>query len=226
MLRNLSGEKLIPFKYVLADSIYASPEFIEAAESIVGVAYFIQVPENTPCWLQNPLTVEKKYNYRGQDRAKKVLSDKAKKPISVKALANSINDFFWYRRKVSEGTKGPIEYEFTKRRVVLSHHGLPKKTVWLVIRRTLNKDPEYSFYISNAPLSTRLKIFVWLSGLRWSIEQCFEETKTELGMDQYEVRKFPGWNHHILTCMLAHYFLWHLKIRLGKKSTSYYAIAA
>jgi len=226
MLRNLSGEKLIPFKYVLADSIYASPEFIEAAESIVGVAYFIQVPENTPCWLQNPLTVEKKYNYRGQDRAKKVLSDKAKKPISVKALANSINDFFWYRRKVSEGTKGPIEYEFTKRRVVLSHHGLPKKTVWLVIRRTLNKDPEYSFYISNAPLSTRLKIFVWLSGLRWSIEQCFEETKTELGMDQYEVRKFPGWNHHILTCMVAHYFLWHLKIRLGKKSTSYYAIAA
>jgi len=226
MLRNLSGEKLIPFKYVLADSTYANPEFIEAAESIVGVAYFLQVPEDTLCWLQNPLTVEKSYNYRGQDRTKKVLSDNTKKPISVKALANSINDFFWYRRKVSEGSKGPIEYEFTKRRVVLSHHGLPKKTVWLVIRRTLNKDPEYSFYISNAPLSTRLKTFVWLSGLRWSIEQCFEETKTELGMDQYEVRKFPGWNHHILTCMLAHYFLWHLKFRLGKKSTSYYAIAA
>ncbi len=45
-------------------------------------------------------------------------------------------------------------------------------------------------------------------------------------MDQYEVRKFPGWHHHILTCMLGHYFLWHLKIRLGKKSTSYYALAA
>jgi len=36
-------------------------------------------------------------------------------------------------------------------------------------------------------------------------------------MDQYEVRKFPGWNHHILTCMLANYFLWHLKIRLGER---------
>jgi len=30
--------------------------------------------------------------------------------------------------------------------------------------------------------------FVWLSGIRWAVEQCFEETKTELGMDQYEVR--------------------------------------
>jgi hypothetical protein len=50
------------------------------------------------------------------------------------------------------------------------------------------------------------------------VEQCFEETKTELGMDQYEVLKFPGWHHHILTCMPGHYFLWHLKIRLGKKA--------
>lgn len=226
MLRDLAGEKLLPFRYVLADSIYANPDFIEACESLTGVTYFLQVPEDTPCWLQHPVTVEKSYKYRGEERTKRVLSDKAKEPISVKTLANGINNFFWYRRKVSEGAKGPIEYEFTKRRIVLSHQGLPQKSVWLVIRRTMDKEPKYSFFISNAPISTRLKTFVWLSGLRWSIEQCFEETKTELGMDQYEVRKFPGWQHHILTCMLAHYFLWHLKIRLGKKSTSYYDIAA
>ncbi len=39
-------------------------------------------------------------------------------------------------------------------------------------------------------------------------------------MDHYEVRKLPGWHHHMLTCMLAHFFLWHLKIRLGKKAPS------
>jgi hypothetical protein len=61
---------------------------------------------------------------------------------------------------------------------------------------------------------------VWLSGLRWAIEQCFEETKTELSMDHYEVRKYMGWHHHILTCMMAHFFLWHLKIRMGKKVPS------
>ena len=53
-----------------------------------------------------------------------------------------------------------------------------------------------------------------------TIEQGFEETKTELGMAHYEGRKYPGWYHHMLTCMLAHFFLWHLKIRLGKKSPS------
>ena len=186
----------------------------------------LQIPEDTLCWLKQPVTIDKTYKYRGQEKTKKILSGTAKVPITFKALAKGINDFFWYRRKVSEGTKGPIEYEFTKRRIVLSYDGLPKKTAWVVIRRTMGDKPEYSYYISNAPVSSRLKLFVWLSGLRWSIEQCFRETKTELGMDQYEVRKFPGWHHHILTCMLGHYFLWHLKIRLGKKSTIYYTSAA
>ena len=141
-------------------------------------------------------------------------------------LAMNTNSTFWYRRKVSEGTKGPIEYEFTRKRAVLSKNGMPQKTVWLIIKRTLGNNPTYYYYISNAPENTKLKAFVWLSGIRWAIEQCFEETKSELGMDQYEVRKYQGWNHHILTCMLSHFFLWHLKIRLGKKSTIYYGISA
>ena len=94
------------------------------------------------------------------------------------------------------------------------------------MKRTISENPVYSFYISNAPVSTRLATFVWLSGMRWPIEQCFEETKSELGLDHYEVRKYAAWNHHVLTCMLSHFFLWHLKIKLGEKSTTYYTIAA
>ena len=226
MLANISEQGFLPFRYVLADSVYAgSSEFIDAIEALTGVTYLLQVPEDTLCWLKNPAMAQKTYQYRGQLHTKKQVSDTVKSPVTVKSFAERLNDFFWYRRTVSEGTKGPIEYEFTKRRVTLSRHGLPWKTVWLLIRRTLHPEPTYSFYISNAPVSVRLARLVWLSGLRWAIEQCFEETKTELGMDQYEVRKFPGWHHHILTCMLGHYFLWHLKIRLGKKSTSHYTIS-
>src|SRR5262247_1042802 len=96
----------------------------------------------------------------------------------------------------------------------------------LRMKRTIGEKRVYYYYISNASVSTRLRTFVWLSGMRWAIEQCFEETKTELGMDQYEIRKYPGWHHHMLTCMLAHFFLWHTKIRLGKKSPSAYGVAA
>jgi SRSO17 transposase len=226
MFQELENQESIPFKYVVADTIYGnSPDFIEAVENCVGVTYFVSVPNDALCWLTQPITRKKTYKYKGRKRTKTVIEKTEKKPLTLKTIANNINDYFWYRRKVSEGTKGPIAYEFTKMRVVLAKDGLPWKEVWVIIKRSLGDKPKYSYYISNAPLRTRLKTFVWLSGVRWAIEQCFEETKTELGMDHYEVRKLPGWQHHILTCMLAHFFLWHIKIRLGKKSTSDYSIA-
>jgi SRSO17 transposase len=227
MLSAISSEKVLPFKYVLADSIYGvSPEFIEAVDDLPGITCLVSVPKKTRCWLKRPMTISKQYRWGGKVRTKTVLADIESKPMTVCELAKNINDYFWYRRQVSEGTKGPIVYEFTRRQVILSSSGLPEKTVWLLIRRTIGDNPQYSYFISNASASTRLKTLIWLSGLRWAIEQCFEESKTELGMDHYEVRKFVGWHHHILTCMLAHFFLWHLKIRMGEKSTIYYAVAA
>jgi hypothetical protein len=66
---------------------------------------------------------------------------------------------------------------------------------------------------------------VWLSGVRWAVEQCFEEGKSELGMAHYEVRKYRGWHHHMLMTMLAHFFLWRLKVRWGKKSACAHGVA-
>ena len=227
MLTNLAGEGTLPFRYVLADSVYAtSPEFICAVESLPDVTYLVQIPGDTLCWPRKPVTISKTYRYGGEERVRTILSDKSPKPMSVADLAAGLSRYFWYRRTVSEGAKGPIEYEYTRRRIVLAKDGLPQKTVTLLARRTLGKDPVYSFFLGNPYARDGLDTLVWLSGLRWAIEQCFEETKTELGMDQYEVRKLPGWYHHILTSMLAHFFLWHLKIRLGKKSSGGYGLAA
>ena len=226
MFRELENQESIPFKYVVADTLYGnSPDFIAAVENCVGISYLVSVRHDALCWLTQPITRQKTYKYRGQKRTKTVIETTEKKPLALTTIAHNINDYFWYRRQVSEGTTGPITYEFSKMRVVLAKDGLPWKQVWLIIKRSLGDRPEYSYYISNAPQGTRLKIFVWLSGVRWAIEQCFEEAKTELGLDHYEVRKFAGWQHHMLTCMLAHFFLWHMKLRLGKKSTRYYAIA-
>ena len=117
-------------------------------------------------------------------------------------------------------------YEFARQRVTLCKDGLPDRTVWLVIKRTMGPEPTYSYYSSNAPASMPLRTLVWLSGLRWAVEQCCEEGKTELGMAHYEVRKYPGWHHHMLTTMLAHVFLWHLKLCLGEKSAGPYGVTA
>jgi SRSO17 transposase len=226
MLRELRDEGVLPFKYVVADCLYGnSPEFLQAIETCPGLTYFVSMPSDTRCWLEGPVMAAKPHKYQGEVRSTRVVAQKAKPPMTIAAVAQSLHDCFWYRRNVSEGTKGPIAYEFTKRQVTLCKDGQQDKTVWLVMKRTIGEHPAYWYYISNAPMSSRLPLFVWLSGMRWAIEQCFEETKSELGMDQYEIRKYRGWHHHILTCMLAHFFLWHVRIRLGEKSPSAYRIA-
>ena len=228
MFEGIIRENVIPFRYVVADTVYGgSPEFISAVEKITGVVYMVSLPMDTLCWVQGPSVMEKTYRYKGEERKKRMVAEAEDKPITFEKLARGTNDYFWYRRTVSEGTKGPITYEFLKKRVILSKNGMPDRNVWLIVRRPIGGDAAtYSYFISNAGRSTRLKTFVWLSGIRWAIEQCFGEAKTDLGMDHYEVRKFPGWRHHMITCMLAHFFLWHMRIRLGEKSTIYYAIAA
>jgi SRSO17 transposase len=221
MVQALAQEGLLPFKYVVADCLYGnSPAFWDAIEACVGVSAFVAIPAETRCWLQRPQTEDRTYTYKGDVRVKRVAVAPTNGPSSVAAVAAGLPAASWYRRTVSEGTKGPLVYEFARQRITLCKDGLPERTVWLVLKRSIGGEPTYTYYLSNAPVSTPLRTFVWLSGLRWAVEQCFEEGKTELGMDHYEGRKYPGWHHHMLTTMLAHFFLWHLKIRLGKKSSS------
>jgi SRSO17 transposase len=227
MLQAIVREGLLPFKYVVADCLYGnSPDFLDAVDACMGVTALVAIPSETRCWRQRPKTEDKTYRYKRAERSKRVVVASGPAACTVAAVAASLPASSWYRRKVSEGTKGPIEYAFARQRVTLCKEGLPERTVWLVIKRTVGATPVDSYYISNAPVSTPWRIFVWLSGVRWAIEQCFEEGKTELGMDHYEVRKYPGWHHHMLTTMLAHFFLWHLKLHLGKKSPGPHRVTA
>jgi len=217
MLLKIYHQGVILFKYIVADTGYGNNlEFLQAADQCCGTTYFVAMPADTLCWKRRPLTTTKTYRYQGKNRTKRVVTPATCAPISAQQLAGDLHPSCWHRRTVSEGSKGPIVYEFTRRRVTLSKDGLPWKTVWLVVKRTLGDDPTYWYYISNASPSARLALFVWLSGRRWAIEQSLEEAKQEVGLEHYEVRKYQGWRHHMLLCMLAHFFLWHILLLFKK----------
>jgi SRSO17 transposase len=202
MLPAIRREHRLPCKSIVADCLYGnSPEFLDARDACSGVTALVSMPAETRCWLQRPLTTDKTYTDKGEGRAKRVVAPATQAPGTVETLAQSLASSCWYRRTGSEGTQGPIAYEFARKRVTLGKEGLPDRTGWLVIKRTLGASPTYAYSCSNAPASTPLRLFVWLRGGRWAIAQGFEETKTELGMAHDEVRKYPGWHHPSLTCM-------------------------
>jgi len=52
------------------------------------------------------------------------------------------------------------------------------------------------------------------AGLRWTIEECFQRAKEELGLDHCEVRSWHGWHRHMTLCMAAAAFLARLWAQL------------
>jgi SRSO17 transposase len=162
MVQELRDEGVLPFKYVVAECLYGtSPEFLHAIEACPGLIYVVSMPSDTRGWLEGPVVAAKPHNYRGEVRSTRVVAQKAKPPMTIAAVAHSRHDGFWYRRHVSEGPKGPMAYEFTTSQVTLCKDGQPDNTVWLVMKRTIGEHPAYWSYISNAPVSSRLPLFVW-----------------------------------------------------------------
>ena len=123
----------------------------------------------------------------------------------VKTLRAMLEEEDWCRLKAGDGTKGPRWYDW--RWIPLAAPLQPHWRRWLLVRRSLSDPTERTAYVVCAPETTALATAVQVVGRRWTIEQCFEEAKGEVGLDQYEVRSWTGWYRHITLAMWAYALL-------------------
>ena len=96
----------------------------------------------------------------------------------------------------------------------------PGKGHWLLARRSIANPGELAYYVCFGPAEMTLEELVRVAGTRWAIEECFEEAKGQVGLDQYEVRKWDGWYRHITLAMLAHAYLAVIKHQALKQGSS------
>ena len=110
----------------------------------------------------------------------------------------------WQRLSAGEGAKGPRLYDWAYRSFAGAAPGWRQG---LLVRRSLSNADELAFYLTYAPETSGLVDLVRVAGLRWTIEVCFEVAKSEVGLDEYEVRRWSGWHRHITLALLAHAYL-------------------
>jgi SRSO17 transposase len=126
----------------------------------------------------------------------------------VDQVARQVAAGDWQRLSAGDGSKGPRLFDWAWVEVAKPEREGWKR--WLVIRRSLDsgaKPAKVAYFLVFAPSTTTLSQMVHAIGSRWTVEQCFEEAKGEVGLDEYEVRSFHGWYRHITLSMLAHAFL-------------------
>ncbi|MCA1717382.1 MAG: IS701 family transposase [Actinobacteria bacterium] len=127
----------------------------------------------------------------------------------VSEVSRSLPEESWMRASAGTGSKGERLYEWAC--VRLAESGMYRKGVragrWLLMRRSISEPEEIAYYLCYGPAQTNAHELIRTAGRRWVIEDCFEAAKGEVGLDEYEVRKWDGWHRYITLCLLAHAYL-------------------
>ncbi len=87
---------------------------------------------------------------------------------------------------------------------------------WLLFRRSRKQPDKLAYYLVFAPQGTALPELAAAAGLRWTIEDCFECAKDDLGLDHCGVRSWHGWHCHMSLVMAAAAFLVRLAVDLRR----------
>jgi len=115
----------------------------------------------------------------------------------------------WKRLSCGEGSKGPRLYDWALATVHFETE--PGYQRWLLARRSLTANTkgelELAYYLCHGPAGTTIDELIGVAGARWAIEECFQTAKNEVGLDQYQVRRYDAWHRHITLAMLAHAYL-------------------
>ena len=212
MIDEVVAAGTLPARWLTCDEAFGrDSNFLDGVAN--HFSYFAEVPNDTRLWLKRPKCAVPEWSGKGPKPTKQRLVDGESAAQTVAQIANELATSAWTRETVKEGSKGPIEADFACVRAVAVRKGLPGPDIWLILRRN-PRTGEIKYYLSNADAQTELATFVWLSGMRWPIEICFEDGKQELGMGDYQTRTWAGWYHHMTLCILAHFFLVRLRLRL------------
>ncbi len=110
----------------------------------------------------------------------------------------------WRRLSAGEGAKGPRLYDWAYKEYPSLQPGWDRG---LLVRRSIAEPDKLTYYLTFAPEDTPISTLVSVAGTRWTIESCFEAAKSEVGLDQYEVRTWTAWHRHVTLAMLALAFL-------------------
>lgn len=208
------------FDWMTFDEGYGSkPDFLRGLSSR-NQKFVGEIPCNFTGWLKPPRVITRPYHKNGRGRGRKIprLASGSKPAQRVDAFLNepTFRDQPWRRWRVKDGEKGPMIWEekhavFTPK----DEDGMPGEPMHLVVARNVLDLNEVKFFASNAPAGTPVQKMLLVGFSRWRVERCFEDQKSEIGLDQYEGRRYQGLKRHLILSCVSYLFLSRMREEFG-----------
>jgi SRSO17 transposase len=199
-----------PHKWVVGDDEFGRASEFRAALRGDGERYVLDVPCNTNIRDLDGRRPPRKKAHKGPKRKVRF--------VRVDTWARKLPADRWTRLTIRAGAKGPREVEAVSARVYakLSRRIGPEER--LLVIRTLDPQPDWTYSMSNASRDEPLVELVRARSSRHQIEEMLQEGKGEVGLAHYEVRSWVGWHHHVMLALLALWFLVLERGRMGGKN--------
>jgi SRSO17 transposase len=170
----------VPAAWVAGDEIYGDATELRRWLEGRGQSYVLAVSCSHPIW------------EAGQQRR-------------ADAVVAALPAGAWTTLSAGGGSQGERWYDWAWIR--LPYAGAPGMAHWLLARRSRSDPTELAYYRAFGPVKTPLAALVRVAGVRWAIEENFEEAKGAVGLDQYEVRRWDAWYRNVTLSLLAHAYL-------------------
>ncbi len=115
---------------------------------------------------------------------------------SVKQVGQA-EDTHWQRLRIRTNERGVLEDRFAARQVWVWDEKQPEiapHQEWLAMRIESNGDHTYA--LSNAPQDASLQFLAELLCGRYFVERVIQDSKDEVGADEFQAQKYLAWEHH------------------------------
>jgi len=195
---------------VLSDSGYGDATTFRTALHRLKLPYGVGVSDTLTVFLDRPALDLPPPVSGPRQRWPRAKLGATPPPVPVKAVAAALPTEAWQRVTWRNGDQPERGALCTAVRVIPAHdwaHGWIHPAIWLLLERPDDRVGVTKYYFINLPRRTPLARLVRFVHQRWPIEQQYQQLKTELGLDHFEGRTYPGWNHHVVVSAVAYAFL-------------------
>jgi len=197
----------VPHAWVTADSEFGRVVAFRDALHQQGERYIVEVRADT---LVRDLEARRPRRRRRWGRKR------ARPWQRVDAWAAQQPAARWQRLRIRAGAKEFLEVEVLSTPVQAWANGRRQRPVErLTVIRTVEAQPRTWYTLSNAAADVPVTQLAKAHAARHRGEEVFEEGKGEVGLGQYEVRRWDGWHHHMTLSLLALWFVCLERSRIG-----------
>ena len=200
---------------VLADAEFGDVTTFRAALHRLRLPYALGISSHLTVFTTRPRVQPPAANRRGRPRTRWRIVP-ALQPVAVRALVKQLPRAAWRRITWRNGTQPRRTARFAAVRVTPAHewrHARLAPEVWLLCEEETGSKTRLKYYFVALPATASLGAVVRLAHQRWAIEQQYQELKSELGLDHFEGRSYPGWHHHVVLTAVAHAFIQRERMR-------------